>query len=113
MTAAQFRKLALSFAGAVESSHMNHPDFRVGGKIFATLTPGEAEGVVMLSPDEQEGFIAEAPKTFAPAQGAWGRNGSTRVHLAGADFEMVRSALEAAWRKRAAAKRIRDRKKHP
>src|SRR3954465_9635443 len=101
MTATQFRKLALDFAGAVESAHMNHPDFRVGGKIFATLTPNEEEGVVMLSPDEQEGFVAEAPKTFAPAQGAWGRNGSTRVNLHLADMEMVRSALEAAWKKRA------------
>jgi hypothetical protein len=106
MTAQQFRKLALSFTGAVESSHMNHPDFRVGGKIFATLAPNETEGVVMLSPDEQEGFIAEAPKTFSPAAGAWGRNGSTRVHLASADNEMVRSALEAAWKKRAPRSRM-------
>ncbi len=101
MTAADFRKLALSLPEAIESAHMNHPDFRVGGKIFATLSADEEYGVVMLSPNEQKELIAAAPKTFSPAAGAWGRNGSTRVHLSGASVAIVRKAVVAAWRKRA------------
>src|SRR5678809_789956 len=101
MTATEFRRLALSMPEAIESAHMNHPDFRVGGKIFATLSPGEEYGVVMLSPEEQKGFVAMAPKTFAPVKGAWGRNGSTRVELSASKLVPLRKAMAAAWRRRA------------
>ena len=101
MTASEFRKLALSHAGAIESAHMSHPDFRVGGKIFATLGyPDTDHAVVMLSPDEQEGFIAEFPRAFAPVKGAWGKRGSTQIDLTVADAETVAEALRLAWRRR-------------
>ena len=102
MTAKDFRRLALGLAGVVEAAHMNHPDFRVGGKIFATLAPGLKKGMVSLSPEEQARFIDEAPKTFEPAAGAWGRGGSTRVSLAGADQDLVGEALTLAWQRRIA-----------
>ncbi|HSH37593.1 MAG TPA: MmcQ/YjbR family DNA-binding protein, partial [Chthoniobacterales bacterium] len=82
MRASQFREIALSQPEAVESAYMSHPDFRVGGKVFATLRyPDEEHAVVMLSPDEQEGFVAEMPLAFAAVKGAWGKRGSTQIHL--------------------------------
>jgi len=108
MTAAQFRKLALSFADVSESAHMNHPDFRVAGKIFATLGyPDEGHGMVVLPPEEQARLIKSHPKVFAPAKGAWGRQGSTTVHLASVDPATLRATLEIAWRWR------RDRRSRP
>jgi hypothetical protein len=102
MTAAQFREIALSFPDASESAHMNHPDFRAGGKIFATLGYPDAEhGMVVLPLDEQARFIREHPKVFAPAKGAWGKRGSTTVKLDAIKAATLRSALEIAWRNKA------------
>jgi hypothetical protein len=101
-TAEEFRRIALSFEGAEESAHMAHPDFRVGGKIFATLGyPDDRCGMVVLMPEQQEDFIAMAPDTFAPAAGAWGRRGSTIVKLDAVGQDMLEVALAAAWRRRA------------
>jgi hypothetical protein len=99
MTAAQFRKIALSFPDASESAHMNHPDFRAGGKIFATLGYPDAEhGMVVLPLDEQAAFIRDYPKVFAPAKGAWGKRGSTTMRLENVDKATLKRALEIAWR---------------
>ena len=101
MTAAQFRRLALSFAGVSENAHMNHPDFRVGGKIFASLGYPDAEhGMVVLPPTEQARLTKAHPKVFSPAKGAWGKRGSTTVRLDAVKEATLRSALEIAWRKR-------------
>ena len=97
MTGEHFRDLALNLDGAVEQSHMRHPDFRVNGRIFATLTADEREGVVMLPPAEQQQLIDEHPATFRPAAGAWGRQGCTVVHLATANSRAVKGALLLAW----------------
>ena len=102
MTANHFRRLALALEGVIEAEHMNHPDFRVGDKIFATLQPGLKKGMVSLSPEDQARLIEEAPKTFEPAAGAWGRGGSTLVTLAAADQEIVGEALTLAWQRRLA-----------
>ncbi len=78
---------------------MGHPDFRVGGKIFATLgAPDENWGMVKLTPDQQKSFIREAPGVFVPFSGAWGRAGATSVHLASVAADTLQSALDAAWR---------------
>ena len=99
MTADDFRKLALSFPEATESAHMHHPDFRVRGKIFATLGfPDKDWAVVKLTPDEQKCFIQSDPKVFQPVKGAWGRRGNTNVYLPGAKIDIVREAVAAAWR---------------
>jgi hypothetical protein len=98
MTADEFRSLALSFPEASEAAHMGHPDFRVRGKIFATLGPNEDWGMVKLTPDEQGSFIRVEPHVFRPASGAWGRRGCTIVRLCDADELTVRQALIAAWR---------------
>ena len=97
MTGDDFRNLALSMQGAVESAHMNHPDFRANGKIFATLNGDETSGVVKLSPEEQGEFMGEYPQTFSPASGVWGRQGWTTVSLAPADVGAVRGAVILAW----------------
>jgi len=105
MTPNEFRKLALSFPETEERGHMNHPDFRVAGKIFATLGyPDRSWGMVKLTPVEQEMLVEAEPTVFVPAKGAWGRQGSTTVNLKAAKKEMVRSALAAAWRLAAPAK---------
>ncbi|MFL6843340.1 MAG: MmcQ/YjbR family DNA-binding protein [Allosphingosinicella sp.] len=97
-----FRRIALSFPGAEERSHMGHPDFRVGGKIFATLgAPDEGWGMASLMPDQQEDFMTLAPDAFKPAAGAWGRGGSTLVRLETVPDALLEAALAAAWRKRA------------
>jgi hypothetical protein len=99
-----FRRIALSFARAEERSHIAHPDFRVGGRIFATLgAPDEAHGMVALMPEQQEDFIASAPHAFRPAAGAWGRRGSTLVRLEAVTQDVLEAALAAAWRKRVGA----------
>ena len=102
-SADDFRRIALSFEGAEERSHMGHPDFRVGGKIFATLGyPDPSCGMVALMPEQQENFMALAPQDFRPAAGAWGRGGSTLVRLEAVREELLEAALAAAWRRRAA-----------
>ncbi|HEX5490691.1 MAG TPA: MmcQ/YjbR family DNA-binding protein [Candidatus Udaeobacter sp.] len=102
MTPAKFRELALSFPEAIESAHMRHPDFRVGGKIFATLGyPDDASAMVKLSPENQKQFVRNDPGIFRPVKGAWGRQGATNINLPGARTAIVREALTAAWRKTA------------
>jgi hypothetical protein len=99
MTPTDFRNLALDSPGAIESQHMNHPDFRVGGKIFATLSyPDESWGMVNLTPDQQRAFMKKAPDVFKPSSGAWGKRGATHVHLPSANKRMIRSAMNAAWK---------------
>ena len=97
MTIDQFRKMALEMPTAVERSHMNHPDFRVTGKIFASLgVPDKNWGMVKLTPEQQHAFIKKAPAVFKPCSGAWGRQGATIVYLASARASIVRDALDAA-----------------
>ena len=98
MTPDEFRSLALSLPEAVEQAHMGHPDFRVGGKIFATLGPAEAWGMVKLTPEQQAAFIGSAPGMFEAFDNAWGRQGATKVILRLARKATVRTALMAAWR---------------
>ena len=101
-TADDFRRIALSFEGAEERAHMAHPDFRVNGRIFATLgAPDAGHGMVALMPEQQEDFIALAPGAFRPANGAWGRRGSTLVTLHAVSGDVLEAALAAAWRRRA------------
>ena len=98
MTPNQFRKLALGLPQAEESVHMAHPDFRVRGKIFATLGyPDDGHGMVKLTPDQQADCMESDP-AFSPSAGAWGRRGATTVLLKTSDPEIVRIALAAAWR---------------
>ena len=102
MNISDFRRVALSMPEASENEHMAHPDFRVGGKIFATLGyPDQDHGMVILPPEEQARLVRAYPDTFAPAKGAWGRSGSTLVRLDGVDGATLRSLMEIAWRKRA------------
>lgn len=98
VTPAQFRRMALAFPDTVESAHMNHPDFRVRGKIFATLGyPDKKWAMVKLTPDQQEVFVADEPRVFAPAAGAWGRQGNTTVRLSAAKQGTLHRAILAAW----------------
>jgi hypothetical protein len=98
MTAQEFRELALSLPEATEAAHMGHPDFRVCGKIFATLGPAEAWGMAKLTSEQQALFVRTEPRVFQPVKGAWGRRGCTYVRLEAATEPSVRQALIAAWR---------------
>jgi hypothetical protein len=103
-SAEDFRRIALSFAGAEERAHMKHPDFRVGGTIFATLGYPDADwGMVSLMPEQQEDFMTLAPDAFEAAAGAWGRKGSTLVKLDTVPDDLLETALRTAWRRRAPA----------
>jgi hypothetical protein len=102
VTAAEFRRLALALPGAEEREHMNHPDFRVAGKIFATLGyPDAGRGMVKLFPDQQAEFVAADPGAFVPVKGAWGKQGCTQVLLKTADKDKVKAAIRAAWERAA------------
>ena len=98
MTANDFRTLALSLPEAAESAHMGHPDFRVRGKIFATIWPDDDWGMVKLTPTQQAAFIRSEPGVFEPVPGGWGRRGCTKICLRTASEATVRQALVAAWR---------------
>ena len=99
MNAADFRRIALSLDGADESSHMGAADFRVGGRIFATLAhQSKGYGNLMLTPERQAEFVTEAPKVFLSVAGGWGKNGATHIRLAVANEDLLRGALLAAWR---------------
>jgi hypothetical protein len=101
MTIADFRRIALSMKGAEESAHMGSPDFRVGGRIFATLAAQDkGYGNLMLTPQQQAEFITELPEVFLPVPGGWGRNGVTHVRLAAANEDLLTGALKAAWQLR-------------
>ena len=103
-SADDFRRIALSFPGAEEKAHMGHPDFRVGGRIFATLHgTGADTAAVMLLPEQQELAMDAEPEAFKPAAGAWGRGGSTVVTLSKVPDEWLERTIEWAWRKRAPA----------
>src|ERR1041385_2862493 len=99
MSPNEFRNLALGFPEAIESAHMRHPDFRVGGKIFATLGyPDKHSAMVKVSADDQTEFVRTNPDVFTPVKGAWGRQGATTINLPLAKTKIVRKALSAAWR---------------
>jgi hypothetical protein len=99
MTAKEFRKIALSLPETEERSHMDHPDFRVAGKIFATLGyPDKTRGMVKLSPEDQHYFFKDNPDVFIPVKGTWGRRGATSVYLKASDKATMTKAIQAAWR---------------
>ncbi len=112
MTPAAFRKTALSFPETAEASHMGHPDFRVRGKIFATLGPDEDGGpfwgMVKLTPQQQTPLVQEQPTIFQPASGAWGQRGCTIIQLKKADKLVVRHALLLTWRNTAPKKLVQE-----
>jgi hypothetical protein len=106
MTAEQFRAIALSFPEAIEAAHMGHPDFRAGGKIFATLGyQNEGRGVLILSPEEQKEVISQHSEMFEPVPGGWGRRGATQVILKQVTRPVLEAAMRKAW-KRKAPKRL-------
>jgi hypothetical protein len=101
MNAADFRRIALSLEGVEEGSHMGAADFRVGGRIFATLaSEKQGYGNLMLSPEQQTEFVAELPDVFLPVTGGWGRMGVTHIRLAMANEDVLAGALRAAWKLR-------------
>jgi hypothetical protein len=101
MNAADFRRLALLLEGAEEASHMGSPDFRVGGRIFATLAhQHQGYGNLMLSREQQAAFVAEQPEVFVPVAGGWGRKGVTHIRLAVANEDVLAGALRTAWKLR-------------
>src|ERR1700741_1618942 len=101
VNASDFRRIALSLEGAEEGSHMGAADFRVGGRIFATLaTIKLGYGTLMLPPEQQATFIEEQPEVFLPVAGGWGRNGATHLRLAAANEDLLLGALRTAWKLR-------------
>ena len=103
MNAADFRRIALSFEGAEEGSHMGSPDFRVGDRIFATLAAQkQGYGNLMLTPEQQADFVNELPEVFLPIPGGWGRMGATHVRLNAVNEDILTGALRTAWNLRVA-----------
>jgi hypothetical protein len=101
MDADDFRRIALSLEGAEESSHMGQPDFRVGGRIFATLASADqGYGNLMLTVEQQAAFVQELPEVFVPIAGGWGRMGMTHIRLAAAGEEVLAGALRTTWKLR-------------
>jgi hypothetical protein len=97
-----FRRIALDLEGAVESAHMGHPDFRAHGRIFATIQHDSQWGGLMLTPEQQQGFLRDQPGAFKPAAGAWGAAGATLVHFGSVDEDTLGEALTFCWQNAAA-----------
>jgi hypothetical protein len=115
VTESDFRRIALGMNGAVEGTHMGHPDFRRDGRIFASLHHDRAWGMVKLTPDQQRDFLRDAPTAFKPESGAWGRQGCTAVRLDAVGEEALGEALTLAWqnivpKKRPAAGRTKSKR---
>ncbi len=111
MTANDFRRMALALPETAAYAHMGHPDFRVCGKIFATLGyPAKGWGMVKLTPEQQHYFAKDHPETFVPANGAWGLKGATTVHLKNVDKQLLKKALSAAWQNTAPRRLLKDSK---
>ena len=103
MRGSGFRKLALSLPETAEGRHFHVPDFRVGGKIFATLAfEKDGYGTLLLTPEQQAGMVADAPELFSPVPNAFGRSGATLVRLAKVTPEILQGALKTAWQNRVA-----------
>jgi hypothetical protein len=106
-----FRRIALGMKGASEGAHMGHPDFRVNGRIFATLHADHKWGMVKLTPEQQQEFVRNYPGVFVPENGAWGRQGCTAVRLDSIDEDPLGEAMTFAWQNtathRAASRRKR------
>ena len=108
MTVDDFRRIALSMPEAAEGSHMGHPDFRAGGRIFATVCyPDSHWGMVGLTPEQQNEFVSTWPESFHPVKGGWGRRGSTNVRLDTVKEDQLRAAISSAWRKATETKSAR------
>jgi hypothetical protein len=113
MNVADFRRIALSLEGAKESSHMGQPDFRVGGRIFATLAAAaQGYGNLLLTPEQQAAFVEELPDIFVPIGGGWGKNGATHIRLGAASEDVLAGALRTAWKLRLEKNAQSGRKKH-
>ena len=114
MSAARFRKIALSLEGASEGAHQGTADFRVKKRIFATLGyPDKAWGMVKLTPEQQSVLVEAEPEIFRPVPGGWGKGGATNVRLAKADPTTLKSALTMAWRNIAEKSTAKPRAKKP
>jgi len=108
MRVSDFRELALSLPGVEAGSHFANADFRVGGKIFATLSLAkQGFGVLLLTPDQQQGMVEDEPEIFSPVPNAWGRKGATRVALAKVSPDILKAALQAAWQRKAPKRLLR------
>jgi hypothetical protein len=114
VTVAVFRQMALALPEAVEEAHMGHPDFRVKGKIFATLGyPDGHSAMVKLTPEQQAAFVESAPAIFAPVKGGWGLKGATNVRLPAATRRALGPALATAWRNVAPCALVEAESKRP
>jgi hypothetical protein len=101
MNGNDFRRIALGLEGAEESSHMGKPDFRVGGRIFATLaSEDQGYGNIKLTLGQQQAFVEDMPEVFVPISGGWGRMGMTHVRLAAVTEDVLTGALRTAWKLR-------------
>src|SRR3954467_3498847 len=101
MTAADFRRIALSLEGVEEYSHAGLPAFRVGGSKFASLaSQAGGYGNLMLTLEQQAAFVEEAPEIFLPIPGGWGKMGHTHIRLAAATKPVLSGALRTAWKLR-------------
>lgn len=109
MTADEFRELLLALPGVEERAHMGHPDFRVNGRIFASLQTDDVTAMVKVEPGEQAELLRDLPKVFRPAAGAWGRQGCTLVHLPAATKRVLRSSVQMAYEAMAAKPPVRKR----
>jgi hypothetical protein len=98
MTAADFRRIALSLEGVEEVSHAGLPAFRVAGGRFASLaSQAEGYGNLVLTLEQQAAFVGEAPEIFLPIPGGWGRMGHTHIRLAATNEDLLTGALRTAW----------------
>jgi len=99
MTARVFRKLALSLPESHEEPHFDRASFRVGKKIFATLTAKGDEVMVRVAPPERLFALLGGRRDVFFDYGAWtARNGALGVRLARVPPGLMRELLVDSWR---------------
>jgi hypothetical protein len=114
MNPADFRRIALSLEGVEEGSHAGLPDFRVGGRRFASLaSQADGYGNLTLTPEQQAAFVQEAAEIFVPIAGGFGRMGHTHIRLAAANEDVLAGALRTAWKLRVEKNAQTRQKKRP
>ncbi|HEY2743357.1 MAG TPA: MmcQ/YjbR family DNA-binding protein [Polyangia bacterium] len=113
MTAAAFRKLALSLPDAIEAPHFARASFRVGKKIFATMTAAGDEAMVRVEPRQKLYALLKAQPDVFFSYGGWTeRNGSLGIRLAKAEVAELRPLVVESWR-HVASKRTRSKLTSP
>jgi len=109
LSAARVREMVARLADAQEGAHHGHPDFRVRGKIFATLSEREDRVALRLTHIEARALVERSPDMYRLVADRE-PIGWVSALLAEADEAEIGDLLEEAWQLRASEAPARRRR---